>query len=142
MIRSEYVLAALAGAGEHASFTPAQLQKFFFLLDREAAHLLEGPYFNFQPYDYGPFDRMVYEEVGQLSRAGEAAITAGPYFRDYRLTAEGLAKGSEIYGALDEAAREYIQSAAKWVRSINFQQLVSAIYAKYPDMKVNSIFRQ
>jgi len=27
------------------------------------------------------------------------------------------------------------------VLSLNFQQLVAAIYRRYPDMKVNSVFR-
>jgi hypothetical protein len=37
MNRSEIVLAGLAAAGENATFTPVQVQKLFFLLDREAA---------------------------------------------------------------------------------------------------------
>jgi hypothetical protein len=59
MDRSSLVLAALAAAGGNAAFTPVQVQKLLFLIDREAGRLVGGPHFDFLPYDYGPFDRAV-----------------------------------------------------------------------------------
>jgi uncharacterized protein len=47
MDRQDLVLAALAAAGGNATFAPVQIQKFFFLIDREGAHLFGGPHFNF-----------------------------------------------------------------------------------------------
>ncbi len=66
MQRRNLILAALAAGGENASFTPAQAQKLFFLIDRKAASLVDGPHFDFQPYDYGPFDKAVYDELARL----------------------------------------------------------------------------
>ena len=48
------VLAALAAGGENATFSPVQVQKLLFVLDREASPHIDGPHFNFIPYDYGP----------------------------------------------------------------------------------------
>jgi len=56
MDRGDLVLAALAAGGVGASYSPVQVQKLLFLIDREAANLVDGPHFSFRPYDYGPFE--------------------------------------------------------------------------------------
>lgn len=140
MDRHELMTAALAAAGENASFTPVQVQKLFFLIDREASHLVDGPHFDFRPYDYGPFDRTVYDELDMLSLSGSVAVALGRY-RLYSLTAEGFSEGQRLLETLPVPTRRFLCDAAGWVRSLNFQQLVAAIYRRYPDMKVNSIFR-
>jgi hypothetical protein len=40
MNRSDAVLAAMAAAGENATFTPVQIQKLMFLIDREIPRLV------------------------------------------------------------------------------------------------------
>lgn len=37
--------------------------------------------------------------------------------------------------------QDFLHKAATWVLSLTFQELVAAIYKRYPDMKANSIFR-
>lgn len=74
MDRQMFMLAALAAAGESAAFSPVQVQKLFFLLDREASHLTGGPHFAFRPYDYGPFDYAVYDEINELANRGLAEV--------------------------------------------------------------------
>ena len=66
MERSELVLAALAAGGKNASYSPVQVQKLLFLVDREGEKLVGGKHFNFVPYDYGPFDREVYDELARI----------------------------------------------------------------------------
>lgn len=141
MNRVELIQAAMAAAGENASFLPVQVQKLFFLLDREAAGLLDGPHFNFRPYDYGPFDQAVYSELDALERVGCVDISIGRY-RRYSLTGRGFAEGSRLLENLRPEVRDFVVRTSKWVRSLSFQQLVASIYRQYPDMKANSIFRQ
>ncbi len=141
MNRRETVLAALAAAGENASFEPVQVQKLFFLIDREASQGVGGPHFAFAPYDYGPFDRHVYDELQNLEK-DRLSVTAQGFYRTYYLTPAGYAEGVQLLHALDAGTREYLRQAAAWVRRLSFEQLVSAIYKKYPDMKAKSIFRQ
>jgi len=142
MERKDLMLAALAAAGENASFTPVQVQKLFFLIDREAAQFVDGPHFAFSPYDYGPFDRQVYAELERLEAEGLAATDRSMRYRLYRLTNRGYAEGAELLPKIPEPARTFVSQAAKWVRSLSFQQLVAAIYKRYPEMKANSIFQQ
>lgn len=142
MDRMSFVLAALAAAGADSSFSPVQVQKLFFLIDREASHLVDGPHFSFQPYDYGPFDREVYSQIEALCASDLAVIKNEGRVRTYELSAVGYAQGQEVLHGLPENTREYLSAIALWVRSLSFQQLVSAIYKRHPDMKVNSVFQE
>jgi uncharacterized protein len=141
MDRDGILLAALAAGGENASYTPVQVQKMFFLIDREASHLVDGPHFNFRPYDYGPFDRSVYDGLDALSQRGLALIHSTGRYRSYGLSHAGFQDGLAALGALPDSAKDYIVSLASWVSQLSFEQLVASIYNRYPDMKVNSVFR-
>jgi hypothetical protein len=142
MDRREIVLAALAAGGENASYSPVQVQKLFFLLDREAAPLINGPHFNFQPYDYGPFDRAIYDQLDLLQFTGEVEVRRAGNYRVYALTPQGFEVGASLLARLDGTISEFVKAVARWVRSLSFQQLVAAIYQKYPEMKENSVFRE
>jgi hypothetical protein len=142
MNRRELVLTTLAAGGQHASFTPVQVQKIFFILDREAAHLIGGAKFNFQPYDYGPFDNAVYEELERLHVAGLTQIDMAGRHRSFALAPLGFAEGSGTLAQLPGPIQEYIRAVVAWVRNLRFDQLVAAIYQMYPDMKAKSIFNQ
>ncbi len=139
--RQKFMLGVLSAGGAGATFTPVQVQKLFFLIDREAASLSGGPYFTFAPYDYGPFDRAVYDELDFLAGIGLVLITAGRY-RDYALSREGLLIGQQEALRFPPTLQTYCKACADWVLSLKFDQLVAAIYNKYPDMKANSIFKR
>jgi uncharacterized protein len=142
MNRNELVLAVLA-AGNGAIHTPVQIQKLFFLIDRKLAGI-GGPFFNFIPYDYGPFDKDVYRAVEALSEGGDAEIIRNPCLslNEYRLTPEGQKKGELILNSLDSNNSDFIKRLSEFVRSLSFAELVSAIYQAYPEMKANSVFKE
>ena len=137
MNRRGLVLAALATTGG-APLTPVQVQKLFFLIDREAAHLVDGPHFRFQPYHYGPFDKSVYQQLEALQREGLVDI----HPRSYSLTPEGQREGEAHLERLHPKAKEYIQRVSAFVRRLSFSALVSAIYKAYPEMRANSVFQE
>jgi hypothetical protein len=141
LTRRDIVLAALAAAGENATFTPVQIQKLFFLIDREAAQLVDGPHFAFRPYDYGPFDSTVYDQLDRLVIQGCLRTAGAGSYRVYSLTPQGYAEGINVLLSLPKETADFLRETAQWVRRLSFQQLVAAIYRDYPDMKVNSIFR-
>jgi hypothetical protein len=133
MNRDEMVLAALTAGGENATFSPVQVQKLLFLIDREAAGLVGGPHFDFRPYDYGPFDSEVYTSLTALEAGGLVRSTPLSRYRVYSLSLDGYRSGIRVLDTLRPNARAYLTEAATWVRSLSFQQLVAAIYNKYPD---------
>jgi uncharacterized protein len=141
MNQQDLVKAGMAAAGHGAQFGPAQLQKLFFLIDREIAEKIDGSVFCFEPYDYGPFDKAVYETAALLQLSGAVQIDNTNRFRQYSLTDSGYEEGEALLQPLNEDVEGFIRNAANWVRKVSFQEMVSSIYKQYPDTKVNSIFR-
>lgn len=144
MDRRDLILATLAAGGGGATFDPVQTQKLFFLIDREASHLFGGPHFNFKPYDYGPFDRLVYDEMNAMRDLGFVRIDSSGGYSDYNiysLTSSGFEKGNKLFVTFSPSIQIFLRDTVKWIRSLTFQQLIAAIYRRYSDMKVNSIFK-
>lgn len=140
--RQELVLAALHAGETGSEVSPVQAQKLFFLIDRNAAALTNGPHFNFAAYDYGPFDSAVYSELDWLSNSqGFVEVVRNGRYRTYRLTTEGMREAATTLGEMNQETRTYIGQVKDWVKSLSFRDLVSAVYDAYPEMRVNSIFR-
>lgn len=141
MTRKELILASMATCVGH-TYTPVQLQKMLFLLDRRAAAELGGPHFNFKPYHYGPFDKAVYDELDALEHDGMVEIIREPHLkvRRYRLLPAGDSAGIELLGTLDDKTRNFLHKVSSFIRIATFPQLVSAIYHAYPEMRANSVF--
>ncbi|MDE0282903.1 MAG: hypothetical protein OXN16_17780 [Gammaproteobacteria bacterium] len=140
MNRNAFVLMALAAGGEK-KYSPVQVQKLLFLLDDNIPKAVGGPHFDFQPYDYGPFDKEVYSVLEDLD--GQNLVSILPAERgwnNYMLTPTGFKEGKKHLDGLSAKHREYAEKLAQFVTTVSFTQLVSAIYSHYPEMKVNSVF--
>jgi hypothetical protein len=119
-----------------------QVQKLFFLIDRNIAGLVDGPHFAFTPYHYGPFDKDVYEAIRALEREDLADFVPERTWTNYRLTVAGQAEGKRQLNELPPEARDYIGRVSEFVLALSFTQLVSAIYSEYPEMRANSVFQR
>lgn len=141
--RQELVLAALAAGDTNSELSPVQAQKLFFLIDQNVAGTIGGQQFNFEPYDYGPFDSAVYSDLDLLSSADEGMveIVRNGRYRTYRLTEKGRLFGVQKLSEIDAGASDYFGRAKDWVKGLSFQGLVKAIYQAYPAMRAKSIFR-
>jgi uncharacterized protein YwgA len=139
MKRGQFILACLSPAGR-AKFTPVQLQKLFFLIDRSVGDRVQGPFFNFEPYLYGPFDKEIYTEMAALEADGLIVKIPEGRWNSFRLTDQGEALGSDVFSQFPEVVQGTVRSMVKVVQRLSFRQLVSAIYRMYPEMRVNSIF--
>ena len=140
MERNKLVLAALSVA-KGSLHTPVQLQKLFFLIDMEIPELVGGPHFDFQPYNYGPFDQAVYRELEILELFNLAETAPQATWSAYRLTGHGQESGEALFQKLDARAQAYISEASAFVRRLSFTELVSAIYKAYPKMREKSVFQ-
>jgi hypothetical protein len=143
MTKDDFVLAVLAAA-DGANHTPVQVQKLFFLLDKKIPYHIGGTHFNFHPDDYGPFDSGVYRALEALSARGlvEVNKVADLRRKTYRTTSDGQRRGEAVLSGLSTGVADYIRQLSAWVRNLSFAELVSAIYAEFPDMKVNSVFNR
>jgi uncharacterized protein len=141
--RQEMILAVLA-ASQGRPYSPVQIQKAAFLVTENLPQLVnEGQNFTFEPYDYGPFDQSVYTECEHLARKGLAEIISqsGVRWNRYAASDVGIERGTEILNSIPKRASDYVKNVSTWVRSQSFESLVRAIYAEYPEMKANSVFR-
>ena len=138
--REDLLLAALHASPQKA-MSPVQIQKTMFLVSQVKGQL-PAKFYKFEKYNYGPFCQQLYNDLGVF--ASQDALTidrpAGSRVRTYRLTAQGAAQAETISGAINPALRDYIGQVARWVTSMPFQDLVRAIYQRYPEYKENSIF--
>ena len=139
MGRDQVVSAAMAAGGPGASFNPVQVQKNLFLVDREIADWVDGPHFNFKPYDYGPFDKAVYEVLDSLAKEERVSIDRTNRYRRYSLTESGFERGTAVLDELPGPVVRYMREVARWVRFLTFEQLLASIYRHYPDMAVESM---
>lgn len=140
MTRSDIVLAGMAAAGLGAKFDAVQLQKLFFLIDREIPELIGGPHFDFRPHHYGPFDGAVYDVLDGLLESGDAsADTSSSQYPLYSLTASGAQRGVRLLEEMHDDASGYMREASDWIVATPFQPLLAAIYRQYPDMAQNSV---
>ena len=140
MNRIDLVLAGLA-AGGSSLHTPVQIQKLFFLIDRNIGEAVGGPHFNFEPYSYGPFDKSIYSDLRALTQEGLVEPVPDRNWISYRLTERGQERAGDLLGRLPEPASDYIRRASHFVRTLSFQKLVAAIYQAYPEMRSNSVFQ-
>lgn len=138
MKRSEIVLAAMAAGGSEARYSPAQLQKLLFLIDREIPEHVGGPHFRFKPYYYGPFDKEVYAEIFALVRGRIVNVDTTKRYCLFLLTGSGNALGTNILTGLATPVSRYLEEASAWVRALSFRQLLTAIHSCFPDMAGHS----
>jgi uncharacterized protein YwgA len=142
MNKKDLVLAGLAASNDIDSYSPVQVQKLIFLIDKNAAQYIEGPHFNFQPYNYGPFDKGVYEVLEELERENLVEIFRDGNWREYKLTQSGKEIGRKVLEQMDSKVNKYFFGVSEFVRKHSFSEIVSAIYKAYPEMKENSVFQE
>jgi hypothetical protein len=142
MERRDWPLLVIAYGDGHP-ISPVQLQKSLFLLGRNAAPYIYTPFYEFTPYDYGPFDSRVYEDCDRLAADGYVAADriVGRSWPEYTLTERGAERVRTVENEAPKEATTYLRSVVQWARSVTFQQLVTTIYDLYPEQRKNSVFR-
>ncbi len=125
---------------------PVQLQKALFLISRglNAQQRQTDAFYEFTPYDYGPFSSDVYRDAEALEESGFVKIVRPPEtrYREYSVTATGMERAQELRRSLGAPAAGYLQRVVDFVRALSFNALVSAIYKAYPEMRANSVFQE
>lgn len=139
--RKEWLLMALAHR-RGDPMTPAQIQKAMFLMSAEASEFVGRGFYDFVPYNYGPFDARVYHDLDDLVEHGlvTSSHSAGRSWKVYAVTPFGLTEAADSRQQANARGVRYLEKVVDWVSSMTFPQLVRSIYAKYPQYKANSVF--
>lgn len=138
MNKKDWTLLAIASAhGEPVD--PLQLQKSLFLLG-EMLKRQVGTFYHFKPYHYGPFDAQVYRDAEELENQGLVTVSRGGSVRRYQVTPQGLEAALRLRQEAPARAVKYLEEVVQWARSLSFQDLVRAIYTRFPEYRTNSVF--
>jgi hypothetical protein len=139
--RDEFLLLALASAKD-GRLTPLQIQKAMFLLKQEAAQFVGPDFYEFVPYNYGPFNSSIYDDLNLLAASGLVSIdqSQGRSWAMYTITGAGQQRADRIRQNVAPAIRDYTENVVTWIKSQSFASLLRSIYAKYPNFAINSVF--
>lgn len=139
----DVTLLVLAAAGD-TGLSPVQVMKSVFIVGQSGLSDLPADFYPFFAYNYGPFHPDVYHDVEALLSEGlvlEIRET-GRNWSKYAITAAGLRYAENLKHQIGHELSDYIDAVVNWVKSLTFNQLLKAIYAKYPDMRENSVFQE
>jgi hypothetical protein len=138
----DWTLLAIALA-DGGPLSPVQLQKTVFLFGKLLPdEVLPEDFYEFVPYNYGPFCREVYTDAEELAEEGLVQISSvmGHGYSQYSATPEGIEEGRSLLAFLEPYVAEHARVIVEWVRAQTFRGLVSTIYEKYPEYRANSVF--
>jgi hypothetical protein len=139
--RHDWTLLAISLA-KGRGLSPVQLQKILFLLWKSVPSDIGTDFYTFEPYNYGPFDRTIYSDAEYLSMFGLVNISnTGSGYSEYAVTPAGQTRAEMIRACAPPRALAYLEQAVQWAQSLSFSSLVRAIYNKYPEYRVNSVFQ-
>ena len=140
MKRQDWTVLALSFANGRG-LSAVQLQKALFLLERGLPEEVGPKFYNFTPYNYGPFDSSVYKDADVLADQSLVNISkpTGRY-TVYSITPEGAKAAKQLEAKAPARAVQHLKDIVEWIQTLTFAQLVRAIYARYPEMKANSVF--
>jgi uncharacterized protein YwgA len=141
MDRKGWTLLAISFAGE-SGLSPVQLQKCIFILGEEQENKVGSDFYEFSPYNYGPFSKLVYQDAEELASEGLVLIErpAGSY-ATYRITPTGAKRAGQLRSEAPESAVTYLRTLVEWSQQLSFSELLRAIYTKYPKYRANSVFQ-
>ena len=139
----DVTLLVIAMAGD-SGLTPVQLMKSVFLVGQCSLSDLPSNYYRFFAYNYGPFHPDVYRDVQVLvnQRLVYEIRETGQNWSKYIIAPPGLRYAEDLKRQIAREFSDYIDEVVSWVKSVTFNQLLQAIYAKYPEMRENSVFQE
>jgi uncharacterized protein len=141
--RSLLVFIGISNSGQ---LDPIRIMKGQFLIAMEtpAEWLPADARYEFQPYNYGPYAPPIYTDLHELERSGlvTSRQALGQSWGYFSVTDAGKKTADAIAAAMPPQLVEYIASIRKFVTSLSFSQLLSAVYKRYPEYAVNSVFKR
>lgn len=139
MDKKQLTLIIIKFGGEQG-LTPLKLQKGLFLISKKFGNLIDSDFYDFKPYNYGPFAKEIYQDTNELERENLVKVSRENKWDEFSITQKGSIEADKIMAKkLDSQTRENLGKYINWINSLTFNQLTSYIYDNYKEYKVNSI---
>jgi DNA-binding PadR family transcriptional regulator len=140
--REDWVLLFIGLPGGKFYTDQVRVMKAMFLFSKEGPASVRNLY-DFSPYDYGPFDAMVYRDLDTLEARGlvRASLILGTNRRVFELSTQGQQRVEQLLKGAPKDAVEALRQIKALVTSLGFIQLLKHVYDKYPDYASRSRVR-
>ena len=132
MNKEEFVFKTLSLL-KNKDFSPVQIQKLFFLLEKR----LDVKYFDFKPYNYGPYSFELQNFLDAMSSFGEIQLQNINGINHYKIAENNI---QNTDGFFDDKKRNFIIELGDFIKSLSFKELCISIYKEFPEMAENSVF--
>jgi hypothetical protein len=126
LTRQKVVLSLLAHAGR--ALSPTVFVKLIFLLRQETALKDDPAFYDFVPYQFGPFSFTLYRELGGLRQAGWVAADDS----QIALAASGWAGVRAQIESLPERVQAAVGQILGRYGGMEPEALIRDVYARYP----------
>jgi uncharacterized protein YwgA len=97
----------------------------------------------FEPYYWGPFSKVVYDDIDYLVEIGllEKHKEPGRSWNTYSITPRGEIAVNSFSENIDSRALTYLRQIKEAVTELSFSSLLKKVYSKYPRYAAKSVFR-
>lgn len=122
-----------------------RVMKGMFLLSQHPDHPIhQQQMYEFEPYDWGPFDSTVYRDLDVLQVRGFLTAHRAPKSSQirYGLTAAGEIEAARFRQSQPDALIALVDAVRLRVVSQTFRALLTDIYEAFPDYAVKSLLRR
>ena len=130
-----------AGTTEPPEMTPLELQKGLFLL-WQVVPLSGAEAYDFQAYDWGPVAPAIYADTDGLVQAhllAKTRVAPTGRYSYFRVTRTGQATAAILAKRVRPSHLLYLEVIRGLLKQLRFDQIVSGIYAAYPDWAVATL---
>jgi uncharacterized protein YwgA len=132
MNKEDFILKILSLTPD-VSFSPIQIQKLFFLLEKRIGN--DAKYFKFIPYHYGPYDEDLSSLIHDLEKREQITSSTIDGIKHY-----GINNPVDIKNFLDDRKKTFIsQELIPFIKSKKILDLCYSIYKEFPDMAKRSV---
>ncbi len=140
MNKEDWLLLIIGEAGDRG-LTPIRMQKSLFLIKQNLGGEIEGDFYDFEPYNYGPFCKSIYKDTDKLESEDLIRIDMpdNKKWIECIVTVNGKERVQKIKNSLSPNVLKYIEDLVIWISKLSFREIISYIYKKYPQFKENSI---
>jgi hypothetical protein len=137
---AEDILLLIAeGADGQFPLDPIRLMKGGFLAWKQGPSEWT-PLFDFQPYDYGPFDSRIYRARDDLIRSGLLDVSSQGRYDRYEVTPAGRERAAQLRASQPQPFVDFLSEIGSYVTSRSFADLLREIYEAFPPFAKHSVF--
>lgn len=115
-------------------------KQFFVFVKEIRTELLK--YFNFVPYDYGPYSFVLKDIIHKLAQEEYLNIEMVEDRQDFILTDKGLEKAKSIYANVDDNTKKTLGNLRKEANQLGYRGVLRYVYSRYPEYTTASKIKE